>query len=245
MNLRFFVTITVMFIITLIIYKVLGYRNDDDEKIHKYKDIKPKLKSGDIILFSCKTHESLAENTKYFLRTRFVGSEYGHAGIIIKKAGVINVLECTYHDHCGYTYAKYLNGKKKGGVRLIPLDTLIKEYHKESDATFAIKFISKEIQPDIISKNINKYKDITFTTKMGFYLLGIVDVYLSHMLSLYLSQFFSKKHMMCTEFLHNFLYKCRVLKSYPSKIFWPPLITNGVFDKLQIIKYSRPHKFIP
>ncbi len=215
-------------------------------KIHKYSEIKQKLKSGDIILFSCKKFDSSINKFEYNLRTKFIGSEYGHAGIIYKKDKRLYLLECTYYDHIGYEKAKYLNDKKKGGVRIIDLDYLINEYYKDSRALFAVKYISKEIPDKVMDDTIKKYKDVIFPNRYLFYLIFLIYYCLSETLASEIGiRLIDENHRMCTEFMHHFLNNCKVLKEYPSKLFWPWKITDGTMDKLQIIKYSDAYKFLP
>ena len=77
------------------------------EKFATIKEfIKSKLKSGDIILFACKKHNSIFNHLIYNSRTKFVGSEYGHGGLILRINNKLYVLECTHHTHVGHPWAK-------------------------------------------------------------------------------------------------------------------------------------------
>lgn len=241
-------TIFLVIIIFFILYILLFIKKTDkykDDYIYNYLDIKNKLKSGDIILFSCKNNKSFYNSIEYYLRTELIGSEYGHVGIIIRNKDKLFILECVSNNHCAKEYALYLNNLKKGGIRIVELETLLKEYLKENDAIFAIKFISNEIPNNIILKNIEKYIDKTFEDKYKLYIMGFMDVCISHNLSEKINIFCGNNNKsMCSEFVHNFLYECNVLKKYQSKLFWPHLITNDeLFSFLEIIKYSKPFKF--
>jgi hypothetical protein len=235
-----------MLILVLILaYVLFMLENDDNEPMYHYSDIKKKLKTGDIILFSCKQHGSFFNRVEYSSRTNIVGSMYGHAGIIIrKKNGEVYIVEVCDYDQCGGEHAKHLNNYNQGGVRIIKLDIILNEYYKEYKGTYAVKFISKEIPYLEIMEKLKRYKHITFQPRKTLLFLAIVDIFISHSLANSLAKKCDQDKMICTEFLYNLLCDCNVLKNYPAKLFWPHLITNQVFDELENIKYSKPLKFI-
>ena len=239
-----------IFIILIIIlaYILLFVKRDNlyinDQIYYSYLDIRDKLRSGDILLFSCRRTQSLYKKLEYYFRTSFIGSEYGHVGLVLKNGDKLYLVECCLGDNCAEEDARFLNNYKKGGVRIISLDKLIEEYSRETDATFAIKFISKEIPWTTVTQVLKVYKNITFQNKSWLYFLGTLDVAVSHPLTVHLSNLADKNKMMCSEFVHDFLYRCGVLDEYPSRIFWPHLFTDDIFHDLEIVKYSRPYKFM-
>lgn len=236
-----FVIVFIIFYILIFVKKTYKYKYDP---FYDYDNIKNNIKTGDIILFSCKNNRNLYNSIEYLLRTEFIGSEYGHVGIILKdESNNLFVIECVANDHCADKHATYLNNYKKGGIRIIELEKILNEYCKENAALFAIKFISREIPYSIAINNLNKYKDITFENKGRLFILGIIDVIISNNIGKKLALKINNNKMCCSEFAHNFLYNCNVLKKYPSKIFWPHLITNDLFDEIEIVKYSKPYKF--
>lgn len=217
---------------------------DKNEVIYQYQDIKLKLKTGDIILFSCKKHQSFTSEIKYFCRTTLLGSEYGHVGIILKSNNKLYVVECTSNPHTGRQYAYHLNNYNQGGVRIIDLEILLKEYYRDNTGEYAVKFIEKEIPNSHIFNNINKFKNMIFEHRLLLLFLGFIDTCISHNLAIYLSNILPENNtLMCSEFMHRLLCDCGILEEYPSKLFWPHTVNNKIFEDLEIIKYSKPYKF--
>ena len=238
-----------IFIILILIlaYAFLFVKRDNhinDQTYYAYSEIRDKLRSGDILLFSCKRNQTLHKKLEYYFRTSFLGSEYGHVGIVLKNGDKLYLVECCLSNNCAEQDARFLNNYKKGGVRIVSLDKLIEVYSKENDATFAVKFISKEIPWTKVTQVLKVYRDFTFQNKLWLYFLGTMDLAFSHPLTIYLSDLADKKKMMCSEFVHDFLYRCGVLDEYPSRIFWPHLFTDDIFHDLELVKYSRPYKFM-
>lgn len=238
------ILILIILIILVYIFAVIKksdpYRNDP---IEQYDKIKPKLKTGDIILFSCKKTNSLYKKAEYYIRTNFVGSEYGHVGLIVRIDNELYLLECTTQNHSGEKYSKSLNNQGCGGVRLIPLDKMLKIYQRDNAAVFAVKYISQEIPIETLSKNLEKYVDFTFENKNLLLMHGVIDVCISHNLAIWLAYRSGRDKMMCSHFMYQLLYDCGVVKYYPAKLFWPHLVNDKLFDQLQIVQYSKPIKF--
>ena len=213
------------------------------DPINDYADIRDNFKTGDIVVFSCKKHDDLYCKIEYYLRTNFVGTEFGHSGIILRIKNKIYLVECTNKMHVGDEYAHRLNNLGKGGIRIINFDKLIRHYQKEYSATFAVKFISQEIPNKTILKAIADYKNVTFPKKSLVVFMAMIDMCISHQLARELFRNHDSNKMICCEFVHHILHKCGVLAPYPSYLFWPPQIMEGTLDKLALIKYSRPYKF--
>jgi len=236
--------IIIIILILLVFYIIFLLKPIDNEPFYHYDDIKKRLKTGDIILFSCKQHGSLLDNMVYSIRTTLVNSEYGHAGIVIKnKKGKLFIVEACGPSQCGYENATHLNNDKKGGARIIELDKILQEYYEEYKGIYAVKFISKEIPYSVIMEKLKKYENIRFQDRHVLAMLVVADICISNTLAKTLSKYCDEKKMICTDFLYDLLYECNVVKEYPSKIFWPHLITSKKFDDLQIINYSKPYKF--
>lgn len=245
-----FIIITVIIILLIILYLVVFVKIYNKYQYYPYydfADIRKKFKSGDILLFTCKAAESNVAKAVYYMSTRFVGTEYGHAGIVIRSKNKLFVLECCDFDQCGYEQSKFINKGKiaggSGGVRIIDLDLYLDLYYKEYKGEFAVKFIEKEIPIDVVNSVLKKYQTVTFQNRNVLYVMAIIDNGVSHELAKHLIKKCNKDKMICTEFLYDFLYNCGVVKSYPSKIFWPHLITHDMFGKLQNIKYTDIYKF--
>jgi len=215
----------------------------DGAPIYRYNNIKPNLRTGDIILFSCNKIGSLSERIMYGLRTKTFDSIYGHAGLVFKKDDNIYIIECCGQDQCGNESAQKLNKCGEGGIRIIEIDTLLQEYYKEYNGTYAVKFISKELPNHLVIKNLKKYKNIIFQEGYKTAFLAIMDEGFSHRIAKYYGEKFSRKKMTCTEFLYNLLYDCGIVKEYPAKLFWPHLIAKTFFTNLELVKYSGLFKF--
>ena len=235
--------IIIIFILILILLYILFSVNNDNSPIYYYEDIKDKLTTGDIILFSREIYDSVLDKILYDTRTKLLNSIYGHAGIILKINNVLYIIECCGYYQTGYAHANHLNNQKMGGVRIINLDTILKDYYKNYKGICAVKFISREIPNSVIMQNIIKYQNMIFEKGKNVCFLAVADLLISHKFAENISKKFSDKRMFCTEFLHSLLCDCGVLKKYPSKLFWPHCITQKIFDDLEIIKYSKPYKF--
>lgn len=244
-----FISVVIIILIILILYIILFVKKNDKYKnypIHYFTNLKNMMGTGDIILFSCRKNDNLRTSIEYYLRTDFVGSEYGHVGLVFRdNNNELYVIECVAKNHCADECAKYLNNYEKGGVRIIKMDTLLYWYTKENAGFFAVKFLRNKISNQIFINNLYKYTEKIFEDKKKLFLLVFFDVCVSTDISKKLVSICEKNRMMCSEFVHRMLYDCGVLKSYTSKLFWPFSITNGeLFRNLENIKYSEPYKFI-
>ncbi|MEM0354091.1 MAG: hypothetical protein QXW79_00780 [Thermoplasmata archaeon] len=240
--------IIIFVLIVVILYIILFVRKNDPsiyDPIYNYFELRSKFKTGDIIFFSCRRGGSLYNMIEYYFRTTFIGSQFGHVGLVIRnERNELYVLECTKHYHCANNHVIRLNERGMGGVRMIDMDILIREYHRRNNALFAVRFISREIPLTLVKSVLNKYRDVTFESKYWLYLLGIIDICFSHRLAKFLLLLTEKKKMMCSEFVHNFLYQCGVLGYYPSKLFWPHLFNDDrIMKELENVKYSKIFKF--
>jgi len=244
---KFLVILIILLII--IIYVLLFIKKPNVhsyEPYYSYADIRSRLRTGDIILFTCQNHNSILTQFSYYMRTSLVGSEYGHAGVIIR--GVNNklyIVECCGYDQCGHQKALYINGGKlgRGGVRIIGFDTVLKAYDDEYKGIFGVKFISDEIPYAKAINAISQYKEISFQQREVLCVLAFIDNVISHSLAKRIADKCDNKKMICTDFVYDFLYKCNVVEKFQSKLFWPHLITNEFFDSKQKIKYSKLYKF--
>lgn len=233
---------------------------NDNGIIYDYRrNIRHKLKTGDIILFSSKENGSVFDKIKYWSRTKLLGTEYGHVGLILKnpKTGELFLLECTDYMHTADDEAIHLNNYNRGSVRIINLDTLIDKYYQQQMGIFSVKFIEKEIPYNLIMNKLREYKDVIFEDKWKLVFLATTDLLISHDFAKKLTSSPNSstdiiKHfrsnnryrkMMCAEFVHEILYRCGALKAYPSKLFWPHIYTSAFFKELEIIKFTKQYKF--
>ncbi|MEM3062074.1 MAG: hypothetical protein QW303_00820 [Nitrososphaerota archaeon] len=240
---------TIVFVLLVIILYIIFFVRKNDpsiyEPIYDYNDLRDKFRTGDIIFFSCQKSDSLYNMIEYYFRTNFVGSQFGHVGLVVRdERNELYVLECTKHHHCADRHANWLNERGLGGIRIINMDILIRKYHRRNNAIFGVRFISREIPVTLVRNVLNRYRDVTFESKSWLYLLGIIDICFSHRIAENLLVLANKKKMMCSEFVHHFLHQCGVLGYYPSKLFWPHLFNdNRMMEELEIVKYSKLFKF--
>ncbi|BCS83183.1 hypothetical protein QLL95_gp0940 [Cotonvirus japonicus] len=244
MILKIVIIVIIIIILLLILTYVVNEKKQNDSTMYKFDEIKPYLKTGDIILFSCSQHFSPVEKLKYISRTSLVGCKYGHVGLVLKRNNKLYVAECTDYDHPGYKYATHFNDKNKGGVRIIEMEKLLKDYTQEYKATYAVKFISQEIPNELFYKKISKHFHKTFEYKPILLTLAFFDIMISHDVGTKLSEkMYNKNKLMCSEFAHSVLYDCGALKYYPSKIFWPHVFEEKTFLELEKIPFSKTYNF--
>lgn len=239
--------IIILVIIIYVIYSLISFKEDLPE--HDYKAIRSTLQTGDIILFSCNEHDSALDKLMYGLRTKLLGSEYGHVGLIFKSSsGEIYLVECTDKSHIGHWFEVPFNNKNKGGVRIINFDKLIEEYYEKTKAYFAVMSTYYPIPNKLFTSKLSKYTDIIFENKNILICLVAIDTYMSHDLAVKAIQKLNTNNdrtnrMMCSEFVYDFLYECGVVDNYCSKLFWPHLFPSVYFNMLSKVKYSKPIKF--
>ena len=210
-----------------------------------YDDIKNNFNTGDIILFTCYNHNDLIDRIVYNCRTKLVGTNYGHSGIILKTDKNIYVIECCGYDQCGFNRAKYLSNKKKnGGIRLIKLYDLLLIYHYKYNASFSVMHTSAPIDNNLLINKLNKYIDIDFQQKSILLLLAVTDIFISNEIAKLMAVKIDDKKMICTEFTYKLLEDCGIFKPYPSKLFWPHTFANIKFYDLLNVSYSEPIKFV-
>lgn len=239
----FIIIIIIIACIILYIYK--QSKTETVKEFEKYKNIRSTFKTGDIILFSCKKHETISDKLEYFCRTKLLGSEFGHVGIIVRHKHDLFLLECTNAMHPGDEHAYHYSNQRKGGVRLINFDILLKEYHKNYNAIYAIKHISEEISNSQIFEATKEFKEKIFEDKKMLFFLAFVDILISHDVAIYLSEKFGNNNrVMCSEFVHKTLHNCNILNEYTSKIFWPHLFENQTFNNLEKNIYTKPYYFV-
>jgi hypothetical protein len=224
-------------IIIIILVNIISKRGliNNYYKKYNYEQIRPYLKTGDIILFAYKKYSNLIEEITYNIRTKLMGTLFGHVGIILKMNNELYVLESVPLFASAIKYSKFLNGSITG-PRIVKLNTLLKLYDKKNDAYYGVKFIDKEISSKKLYNEFLTYKHIDFPNWITIAIIGCFDTLFN--CGDLISKFTDKNKMMCSEFVHDILYKCNVFKKYNSKLFYPHTITSNKFDKLCNYKYS-------
>jgi hypothetical protein len=247
MSLVIIIIVIILIIIVLFVsYQYVTFK--DTPVTHIYSEIRPTLKTGDVILFACKRLGSLTEKIAYTMRTKTVGSEYGHAGLVIKEGEHLYLIECTAYNHTSMEKSYPLNKKGMGGVRIIDLDILLQDYYKECSAVFAVMHINKAIPNQMIFDKLDKYQDLIFEDKKVLFSLAAID-FLSGLTPAKKALEFSNRSgdrdrkLMCSEFVCDILQELGVIDKYPSKLFWPHVLSNGTLVKLSHGRYSNPIKF--
>ena len=74
----------------IILHIYLNIKNNENKmkeivSEYKYENIKPQIKTGDIILMSLRKYSSRNEKFQHYVQTIFAGEKYAHVGIIIRK----------------------------------------------------------------------------------------------------------------------------------------------------------------
>lgn len=237
--------VLILLIIFIFVVRIIFTPDENKGFMHEYNDIKKNLKTGDILLFSCFNNQlSAVWKLLYRFKINLIGSNISHAGMIVRcNNGAIYVLECCDHNQCAWEYAYHFNNYGKGGVRMVEFETLLKSYSKEYGGTYSVKFISEPIPNKVLADKLKNYKEVTFPDYKIISIMAVTDILISNSLARKITKECDKNKMICSEFLYNILKDCGVLKKYPSKLFWPHLVTSWIFRKLEKIKYSAPYEF--
>ncbi|QTF49286.1 hypothetical protein qu_394 [Acanthamoeba polyphaga mimivirus] len=247
MILRIIIFVIIILVVSLLLIYFVNKKPIVNTQIENYSDIKNKFKTGDIILFSCRKHNTFIDEIKYFSRTKLIGSEFGHVGLILRDKKKLYVIEFTDYEHPGDQVAKRYHDLGKGGMRVIELETALREYNKDHMGCYAVRFISQEIPNDIFYDKIKKHRHKIFESKPKLLLLAFIDMLVMHKMSSDLATIFhNEDRMTCGEFVHTVLNDCNAVADYPSKIFWPYIVEDSDFNKIlrSDISYSRLVKFI-
>lgn len=205
--------------------------------VYTLDDIYDKLKTGDIILFSSKNNGNLIQSSIYVARTRLVGSEYGHVGIILRDETGVYLVECCNPTQVGHESSHHLNNTLQGGVRIIRLETILFKYHAMYGGFFAVKPIKQEIPVSIMMEALYKYQDSIFEDIGFVYFVALLDNLVSKdaakkIISKYRPELFEHHRMTCGEFVYKLLMDCGVAKPCRSKLIWPHVYTGNRFTKL-------------
>lgn len=209
-----------------------------------FNDVKANARTGDIILFHKKSRNGFIDILELDVLSPllFGETEFRHCGIIVKKDEGLFVVECADEFHSGHSQATYLS--QGAAVRLVALETLLSEYAKDNGSPhFGIKHIDQEIPLHSLFAVLDEYGPIKYlkTHQTGYILFS--HFFLPNAMHQRIVHAY-KNRMMCSEFMHSLLNRCKVLKDYPPKSFVPYYIENSaVFQKLEIVKYSDIHRF--
>ena len=213
-------------------------------EVAAFDDIKTKARTGDIILFHKTSRNGLLDALELDVLSPllFGETEFRHSGVIVKKDDGLFVVECADEFHSGHSQATYLS--KGAAVRVVELETLLREYSRDNGGPhFGIKHIDREIPLPTLYAELEHYGQIKYLKrhKTGYVLFS--HFFLPKALHQRIVHAY-RNQMMCSEFIHSLLNRCRVLKDYPSKLFVPYYIENSaIFRKLEIAKYSDVHRF--
>ncbi|CAH6419925.1 Hypothetical protein MVR_LOCUS10 [uncultured virus] len=228
-----------------------------------YEELRPTLETGDLIMFSCHWHTSKFQQLFYLMRTRMLGSEYGHVGIVYKtEGGDLYLLEGVAAGHVADGKGYPLNNQGLGGVRLIELDLIMKEYHEGEGigggATFAVIPCSKPMSNAEIEAHIDIYRDRIFESFTMLSALAAADLFVGQKAAQAFLKHAEKtdpkrvQRITCSEFVFDLLYKCDRIEPYyqtsdaecTAKLFWPARFVDGTFHKLSKVKYGSPIKYV-
>ena len=225
-------------IIIIIVY-FLSSKSRNIDTSTRYDEIKDQLQTGDIMLFVCIKHSNKIDDMLYYSRTRMIGSDYGHVGLVLREGEKLYMVECTDANHCAEEQSYHLNDYGLGGVRIIDLDILVDVYTKEYGGIFAVKHISKAIPNEMFYDAIHKHSNKIFENKQYLTIMLIASLFIpSDILKFFTPDPMYDNKIYCSEMVYAVLRDCGVLAEYNQKLFWPYLFTNKIFDNLQLIPYS-------
>lgn len=185
-----------MIILFWIYFILLIFYNLTRNKHHSnYLDIKPFLKTGDLIFFHCEN-----KGFMYHLRLLLTGHEYNHVGFIYKENDKLYLVDSTH----GKTKKNFLN--KKSGIRKVLLEDTLKNLGRKY---YCIKFIDREISNDKFNLVLEKYKNMEFPLKMKTF-FDIIT-------------FNSEEDytMFCSEFVYQVLKDLGRVWDLPAKMIFP------------------------
>jgi hypothetical protein len=208
---------------------------------YTYGDIRPHLKTGDIILFRCNVYSDSLSELGYALRTQLLGTKFGHAGVVFKYGDSIYMLEMVSSDHPSNDKAVFLNGKTSG-LRVALLDNVMYDYSKDCDGDYGVKFIENPVSNSCIIENVPKYSEKTFS---GYGLIGgiaLLDIIVGEAKAASLAKDHPKK-MFCTQFVYSILSDCGVLKGSDPSVFWPQKFNDDNFPEFASVTYSETVEF--
>jgi hypothetical protein len=228
----------IIILLAILIFLFLVPVDGTCKKLERFSDIRSKFKTGDILFFLCNHHSNLFQKIQYYCRTSLINSNAGHVGIIIRDGNNLFVLECVNGTHSAEEYAYHKNNKGKGGIRLINMDILIKEYYRDYKGSYAVRFISQELSNELVFRSAERYREHIFDNPISVAILASVDIVVSHKLAIEMLREWDENRIICTEFAHKVLYECGVMKEFPSKLFWPHLYSSKNFNDYTYIPYS-------
>ena len=219
----------------------LRYKN---QPIVPFEQIRDSARTGDIILFHKTTRTGLVDALELDVISPLVfrETEFRHCGIVTRRDGELFVMECADELHSGHDQATYLT--KGTGIRMVPMEPLLEAYNRDNgNPHFGIKHISQEIPLETVDEALNRYESVSYLK-----VYKSIYVYLSHLI---LPRKWHRRiadayrnEMMCSEFLHDFLNRCGVLKDYSSKLFMPYYIEDAErFRKIELVPYSEIVRF--
>lgn len=241
------VVVGIIIAVILLLCAIWALSKKPDDVVRDLAQVYDDLKTGDIVLFSSKNNGDPIQSAVYFARTRLVGSEYGHVGIIFKDDEETYLVECCNPNQVGHENSYHLNNKMLGGVRIIKLTTILKQYHAMYDGFFAIKAIKQAIPNDIFLEALYKYEDSIFEDIGFVYCIAMVDTLISKdvakkIVSKHRSELFEHHRMTCGEFVYKLLTDCGVTRQCRSKLIWPHVYTSNRFNKLSNNGFDQHYK---
>lgn len=205
-------------LIIIIIFIIFRIPSINEKSIkYRYKNLRNKLKTGDIILFS---HNSLLGN----LIKGISNTIYSHCAVVIKINKKLFLLQCDTDDEYDY-----LSKKFKNGVQLVSLDKIIRNNKK-------VIFSYLELKGKVNKKKIINFIKKTYNYEFELNPINVILNFLGFKAS-------KKNKKMCSEYLSYFLCKVGILKkNIHSKIlpgyFANKNITNLNYNYLDPILFK-------
>lgn len=246
--------IFVIIIIVIIIYVSYTVNRFTSAPVNStYEELRPLLKTGDIIMFSCHWHDSKIRQFFYVLRTKAMNTEYGHVGIIYRSDdGVLYLVEGVSAGHLGEGIGTALNDLGKGGIRIIEMDTIMREYNGGlgGGATYAALLCEEPIPNSEFISHLSAYKNSIFEDSLTIVILASLDILVNHKTAKLALKYLAEDpiainpKITCSEFVLDLLNRCgRIKTDYSAKLFWPCRFVDGTFDSITSVYYHPPIKY--
>ncbi|CAI2358496.1 Hypothetical protein MVR_LOCUS202 [uncultured virus] len=208
--------------------------------ILKYKDMRHKLQTGDVVLFSRKRFDNDLDKLGYLTINYVTECEYIHVGMVYldSESKIPYLIEFTYPQpfdkiKFGCHKSSYYDD---GGIRIVGLDDALSYYSSVYGAVYEFIHIDQGIDNAVVLKEMNKYRDCVGESKMS-----LAALYLTRRLWSYdkavglIAHVCKDERLTCSEFVYRMLCDCGVVDgTYCRKLYWPEH-----FDKMLTKSCSR------
>jgi len=188
----------------------------EDNVLLKYSNIKNKLDTGDLLLFS---------SNDYIGRVirKFSNSYFSHCGIVVKQSDKLYILECDMDNSHDYLS----NKSNKNGAHILDLDEKINDY---TGNIFGYCKLNNNFNENKLKNIIHNIRDVQFNN-------NLIAMYNSVIKNVFLSNFFiSDSKMFCSEFVVNLYQRLGVIKYNKFPNMFNPSDIALLFEKIILFR---------